>query len=70
MRCLYCQAEMKKGTAPLHIDRQGIHISLDDVPAWVCPQCGEPFFEEKDVDSIQGLIKAVEEQAASFSKSP
>jgi YgiT-type zinc finger domain-containing protein len=70
MRCMYCQAEMKKGTTPFHIDRQGIHISLDDVPAWVCPQCGESYFEEKDVDTIQGLIKAVEEQAASFSQSP
>ena len=65
---MYCQAEMKRGTAPFHIDRKGIHVSLDEIPAWVCPQCGETYFEEKEVDSMQALFKAIEEQTRKFSK--
>jgi YgiT-type zinc finger domain len=65
---MYCQAEMKRGTVPFHIDRKGIHVSLDEIPAWVCPQCGETYFEEKEVDSMQALVKAVEEQMRKFTK--
>ena len=68
MKCMYCQAEMKRETAPFHIDRKGIHVSLDEVPAWVCPQCGETYFDEKEVDSMQALVKAVEEQTRNISK--
>ncbi|AOS84253.1 hypothetical protein BIU88_08985 [Chlorobaculum limnaeum] len=68
MECMYCQAEMKKGTAPFHIDRDGVHVSLDEIPAWVCSQCGESYFEEKEVDVIQELVKAVEEQTQKFAK--
>jgi hypothetical protein len=41
---------------------------LDSLPAWVCQQCGEPYFEESEVDSIQAIIKAVEKQAVKFAK--
>ncbi len=52
MKCAYCQGEMRRSTAPFHVDRKGYHLSLDEVPAWVCSQCGEPFFEEREVESI------------------
>ena len=68
MNCIYCKAEMCKSTAPFHIDRKGIHISLDEVPAWVCSQCGELYFEEQEIDSIQALVKTVEEQVHNFAK--
>jgi YgiT-type zinc finger domain-containing protein len=63
MKCLHCQGEMKKGTTAFHVDRMGCHVTLDDVPAWVCSQCGEPYFEEKEVDAIQDLIRSVEQKA-------
>ena len=63
MKCLHCQGEMARGSAPLHVDRNGCHILLDSVPAWVCTQCGEPYFEEREVDAIQDLIQSVEQNA-------
>jgi len=63
MKCIHCQAIMKQGSAPLHIDRQGCHVTLDDIPAWVCEQCGEAYFEEREVDAIQDLIRTVEQKA-------
>jgi len=62
MKCLHCQGEMKKGTTPLHVDRKGCHLTLDSVPAWVCTQCGEPYFEEDEVNAIQELIRSIEQK--------
>jgi hypothetical protein len=31
--------------------------------SWVCEQCGEVYFEEKEVDAIQDLIKSLEQKA-------
>jgi len=35
-------------------------LIIDDVPAWVCEQCGEPLFDEKTVDAIQELLQGVD----------
>ena len=62
MKCVRCRGEMKKGTTPFHVDRKGCHLILDEVPAWICEQCGETYFEEREVDTIQDLIVSIEEQ--------
>ncbi len=58
---------MNKQTAPFHIDRKGYHLTLEAVPAWVCQQCGEVYFEEPAVDSIQEIIQAVEDRTKKMS---
>ncbi|MCX7045877.1 MAG: type II toxin-antitoxin system MqsA family antitoxin [Candidatus Sumerlaeota bacterium] len=63
MKCIHCQGEMKRGTTPFHIDRKGYHLMVDALPAWVCEQCGEAYFEEKEVEAIQDIAKSVEEKA-------
>ena len=60
---------MTKGTAPFHIDRRGVHVTLEAVPAWVCSQCGEPYFEEQEVDAIQDLIDSVDKKSEPFAAS-
>lgn len=62
MKCIHCRGEMKRGEAPLHVDRPGCHVTLDRVPAWVCSQCGEAYLEEKEVEAIQDLVRSVEEK--------
>jgi len=62
MKCIRCQGEMAKGKAPFHIDRESCHLMLDGVPAWVCQQCGETYFEEKEVDAIQDLIRSIDDK--------
>ncbi len=68
MKCMHCLGEMEKTTAPFHIDKKGVHLSLDDIPAWVCKQCGEPYFEDTEVDTIQAIIKTVDQQANKLAK--
>ena len=64
MKCMHCQGTMSRQTAPFHIDRNGYHLSLDAVPAWVCTQCGEPYFEEREVTAIQRLLAQMDEEIA------
>ena len=54
---------MKRAKAPFHVDRNGYHLVLATVPAWVCAQCGEAYFEEREVDAIQGTIRVLDQQA-------
>jgi hypothetical protein len=54
----------------LHVDRKGCHLTLDAVSAWVCQQCGEPYFEEKEVDAIQDLVRSVETKAEALAATP
>ena len=62
MKCMYCQGKMVRGVTPFHIDRKDVHVSLDKVPAWVCTQCGEVYFEEAEVNAVQEIIRSIDEQ--------
>ena len=63
MKCIQCKGEMERGTAPFHIDRKGYHLLVDAVPAWVCTQCGEVYFEEDEVDAIQETVRSLDKRA-------
>lgn len=62
MKCIHCKGTMQRGRAPFHIDRKNYHLQLDAVPAWVCPQCGEVYFEEAEVDAIQEAIRSLDKR--------
>jgi YgiT-type zinc finger domain-containing protein len=64
---MHCQGKMKKSATPFHVDRKGYHLTLDEVPAWVCQQCGEVYFDEPEVDSIQDIIKTLEDRTEKLS---
>ena len=60
MNCIHCHGQMKRSNAPFHVDREGYHLMFDTVPAWVCDQCGEAYFEEREVAAIH---KGLDQQA-------
>jgi len=62
MRCLLCHGEMEKSTVSYTIDRKGYHLFVKQIPAYVCSQCGEKYFDEKEVEAIQNMINALEEK--------
>jgi YgiT-type zinc finger domain-containing protein len=57
---------MRKTQAPFHADRKGYHLSLEAVPAWVCGQCREPYFDEPAVKTIQRLLRQLDRQTANL----
>jgi YgiT-type zinc finger domain-containing protein len=53
---------MKRANAPFSVDRNGYHVHWDALPAWVCQQCGEPYFESADVARIQRALAALDRE--------
>ncbi len=68
MTCVYCKGRMSRASAPLHIERSGYHLALCAVPAWICVQCGEPYFEVRELGTIQAMIHALDEQTRRFNE--
>ncbi|MGI8742351.1 MAG: YgiT-type zinc finger protein [Bryobacteraceae bacterium] len=66
MKCAHCRGKMRRSHAPFHIDRKRYYLSLEAVPAWVCGQCGEPYFEEREVKTIQRLLLQLDRQTANL----
>lgn len=62
MECLHCKGKMIRGSAPFSVDRNGYHLTWESVPAWVCTQCGEAFFEENEVNHIQKALRQVDRE--------
>ena len=61
MKCVVCkQAETRPGTATVTLERDGVTIVFREVPAQVCPNCGEDY-----VDSAvsEQLLKDAEQTA-------
>ena len=69
MKCIHCQGDMERRAAPYQIDRKGYHLTLESVAAWVCTQCGEAYFEEQEVEQIQKVIRAMDQQAKKLAAS-
>jgi YgiT-type zinc finger domain-containing protein len=48
MICLICrQAETLDGLTSVHFERGEMRLVVKDVPARVCPSCGEAYVEEE-----------------------
>jgi YgiT-type zinc finger domain-containing protein len=60
MECLYCKGKLVRQKVSYTATRKGYHLIIDDVPAWVCEQCGEEFFDDETVDTIQDMLHEVE----------
>lgn len=60
MECYHCKGELQRGTTNYTVNRHGYHFIVDDVPAWICQQCGEALFEEETVKAIQQLIREMD----------
>ena len=67
MKCIHCKGKMNRKTAPFHIDRKGYHLLFDAIPAWICLQCGEVYFEEEEVEAIQGALESLDKRTAKLS---
>jgi YgiT-type zinc finger domain-containing protein len=60
MECFYCKGTLVRQRVSYAARRRGYHLIIDDVPAWVCEQCGEPMFDEETVDAIQEVLRGVD----------
>jgi len=52
---------MREGVTTYTVNRDGYHLVVDDVSAWICQQCHEVHFEEAPVGAIQHPIRRMDE---------
>jgi len=64
MKCLYGHAEMEPGTIAYTETRNGYVLVLQEVPAMICPLCGEELLSEETVESIQSVIRSLDKEVA------
>lgn len=63
MKCVICKSgEVEPGTTTFTVDRDGHTYVLREVPARVCEQCGEPYFE---AEVTRQILEQVEQAARS-----
>lgn len=65
MECLYCGGQMERSVSSYTVDRQGYHLFLREIPAYICSQCGEKHFGDAEVEAVQAMIRSVESQIES-----
>ena len=58
--CLCCKGELVRKRISYAATRRGCHLIIDEVPDWVCSQCGEPLLDEATVDAIQEVLRGVD----------
>ena len=60
MKCIVCkQAATSPGTTTVTLERRGATFVFKDVPAQVCPNCGEDYLDEAVADSLQKSADAM-----------
>ncbi|HZF13639.1 MAG TPA: YgiT-type zinc finger protein [Thermoanaerobaculia bacterium] len=70
VRCIRCEGRMEKGTAPVHIERNGYRVAWDGLPAWVCTRCESSYFEENEVRLVQRALGLMKQLSARKEISP
>ena len=61
MKCLICkQAETKPGVTTVTLERGKLILVIKDVPAQMCPNCGEAYVDESVTDD---LLRTAEQMA-------
>lgn len=62
MKCLKCFAgELQVGTTSLTYNREGspIQVTVDGIPAEICPVCGEVYLSEAIAQQIFNMVNPI-----------
>ena len=61
MKCVICKTgEVKTGTTSFSVERGEMTLVLKRVPARVCNQCGEAYFDEATTKRIEEIAERVQ----------
>ncbi len=63
---MYCKGSLVRKKVSYTATRKSYHMIIDDVPAWVCSQCGEPLFDEQAVDAVQGILGEIDSRVTAL----
>jgi YgiT-type zinc finger domain-containing protein len=65
MKCVICKhGETHEGTTTVTFDRDGMTLVVKDVPAQVCPNCGEDYVDEHVAHEIPAIAERMAKSGA------
>lgn len=68
MNCVICkQAQTKPGMATVTLQRSGVVLVFKDVPAQVCPNCGEEYIDENVMSRLSEQAEEALHSGSQFS---
>jgi len=71
MICLICrEAETGTATTTVRLERDGLIVIVRDVPAQVCPECGEAYVDEVLAVQLLAAERSAERPQAADPQSP
>lgn len=57
MRCVICKSgDVQPGSTTFTVERGNMTLVLKGVPARVCSQCGEAYFDEATTQHIEDIV--------------
>lgn len=61
MTCVICKGgEAKPGRTTLTVERGALTLVIKDIPARVCGNCGEAYFDEATTAQIEVIVEKAE----------
>ncbi len=60
LNCIMCNGRLERALIPYTVNRRGYHLYVEKVPAHVCTQCGEKYFDETEATAIQQALISFE----------
>jgi len=61
MNCFVCKGELKEKKVNYFVDLENTIIIIKEVPAKVCTQCGEKYFDDKTSENIEKIVNQFKE---------
>lgn len=64
MNCFKCERNLKEKKVNYFVDLESTIIIIKGVPAKVCSQCGEQYFDDDTAENIDSIVNQMKELAA------
>ena len=61
MNCFMCKGELTEKKVNYMVDLESTIIIIKGVPAKVCSQCGEQYFEDETSENIENIVNKLKD---------
>ena len=63
MNCFMCKGDLEEKKVNYVVDLEDTIIIIKGVPARVCTQCGEQYFDDETAENIEKIVNQLKELA-------
>ena len=64
MDCFMCKGKLEDKKVKYMVELENTVIIIKDVPAKVCIQCGEKYFDDKTSENIEKIVNSLKDLSA------